>query len=623
MLIRTVKISLILLFFVIINFFLFAGSSNALYLASDRISSSWPRAESNHTIQFRTTENIPASGKIVIDFGADFNFSENFDYSDIDFSISDFSSGPFIDRALASSSSASDDGINIATSSSKIITINLNSANNITAGKYVKIELGTNADYGEAGNEQIINPNSLNSYRIIINTYNEQDVYIERAQIMVVTAEPVNFGALSRKRYLGASPIGWLNFGTMQTIVSLQTNYPARCRYAAVSGTSYAVMAEDFSYASSTAYYVNHTKIVDGLVNGGNYEYYVRCADDDGAYNDMHECVYASTTPYTTASGTPILNLDCVDYYITFSISAAEGEGGGDDEGTGGDDPDSDGDGTSSGGGSGSGSGGGGGGGIGSGAGMYLPYPPPPGAPGVVFTGWAYPGTEVVVLKDGIEVGKSLAGTQADFGAYLEVLNRGIYTFGLWAEDSLGRKSNTFSATFWMEAGTQTTISDIILSPTISLTKSVVTAGQVIETFGQTVPGSTVEVWLYPEKSGEVLDFEITKKDGLASASGEWSLFLNMDNLIDGSYLVKARATVADAGTSDFSAILKANIGAAQIEPSRICEGADLNHDGKVNLTDFSILLYHWGTDDECADQNHDGTVNLTDFSIMLFHWTG
>ena len=623
MLIRTVKISLILLFFVIINFFLFADSSSALYLASDRISSSWLGAASNHTIQFRTTENIPARGKIVIDFGADFNFSENFDYSDIDFSISDFSSGPFTDRALASSSSASADGINIATSSSKIITIDLNSANNITVGKYVKIELGINADYGEAGNEQIINPNSLNSYRIIINTYNSENVYIERAQIMVVTVEPINFGALSRKRYLGAAPIGWLNFGTTQTIVSLQTNYPARCRYATASGTSYAVMAEDFFYASSTAYYVNHTKIVDGLVNGGNYEYYVRCADDDGVYDDTHECVYASTTPYTTASGTPILNLDCTDYYIVFSILAAEGTGGGEDDGTGGDDPDADGDGTSSGGGSGIGSGGGGGGGIGDGAGMYLPYPPPPGAPGVVFTGWAYPGTEVTVLKDGIEVGKALAGAQADFGAYLEVLNRGIYTFGLWAEDSMARKSNTFSATFFMEAGTQTTISDIILSPTISLTKSVVTAGQVVEVFGQTVPGSTVEAWLYHEKSGYVLDSEIIKKDGLASASGEWSLFLNTDNLIDGSYLVKARTTIVDAGTSDFSAILKINIGAAQIEPTGICEGADLNHDGKVNLTDFSILLYHWGTDDECADQNHDGTVNLTDFSIMLFHWTG
>jgi hypothetical protein len=50
---------------------------------------------------------------------------------------------------------------------------------------------------------------------------------------------------------------------------------------------------------------------------------------------------------------------------------------------------------------------------------------------------------------------------------------------------------------------------------------------------------------------------------------------------------------------------------------------ADLNNDGKVNLVDFSILLYHWGTDHAIADLNSDGRVNLTDFSILLFNWTG
>jgi hypothetical protein len=48
-----------------------------------------------------------------------------------------------------------------------------------------------------------------------------------------------------------------------------------------------------------------------------------------------------------------------------------------------------------------------------------------------------------------------------------------------------------------------------------------------------------------------------------------------------------------------------------------------LNADKKVNLTDFSILLYNWGTKNPCADQNHDGNVNLIDFSIMMFNWTG
>jgi hypothetical protein len=54
---------------------------------------------------------------------------------------------------------------------------------------------------------------------------------------------------------------------------------------------------------------------------------------------------------------------------------------------------------------------------------------------------------------------------------------------------------------------------------------------------------------------------------------------------------------------------------------------SDLNRDGKVNLVDFSILLFHWNTDggrsDPPADINQDGRVTLTDFSILIFNWTG
>jgi len=54
-----------------------------------------------------------------------------------------------------------------------------------------------------------------------------------------------------------------------------------------------------------------------------------------------------------------------------------------------------------------------------------------------------------------------------------------------------------------------------------------------------------------------------------------------------------------------------------------ICPYADLNKDGRVNLIDFSILLFWWGKDDMCCDQNQDGNVNIVDFSILLYYWTG
>ena len=71
---------------------------------------------------------------------------------------------------------------------------------------------------------------------------------------------------------------------------------------------------------------------------------------------------------------------------------------------------------------------------------------------------------------------------------------------------------------------------------------------------------------------------------------------------------------------SGYSRAVNFYIGARDVEGPI---SADLNKDGRVNLADFSILLFHWNTDHGIADLNQDGRVSLTDFSIMLFQWTG
>ena len=52
--------------------------------------------------------------------------------------------------------------------------------------------------------------------------------------------------------------------------------------------------------------------------------------------------------------------------------------------------------------------------------------------------------------------------------------------------------------------------------------------------------------------------------------------------------------------------------------------GADLNFDGKINIIDFSILLYFWkqtSPANQCADINFSGLVDVFDFSIMMYQW--
>jgi hypothetical protein len=56
-----------------------------------------------------------------------------------------------------------------------------------------------------------------------------------------------------------------------------------------------------------------------------------------------------------------------------------------------------------------------------------------------------------------------------------------------------------------------------------------------------------------------------------------------------------------------------------------VCNGADFNHDSKVNSVDFSILLSFWKTNppfsNTCVDINRDSKVNAVDFSILLSQW--
>jgi hypothetical protein len=106
-----------------------------------------------------------------------------------------------------------------------------------------------------------------------------------------------------------------------------------------------------------------------------------------------------------------------------------------------------------------------------------------------------------------------------------------------------------------------------------------------------------------------------------ADSAGNWSASLNTSGLSLGQYNVKTRSVFADGSSSGFS--LPLPIGIGQEAAPDLAARADLNKDGKVNLIDFSILLFSWGTSDIIADINLNGKVDLTDFSIMIFYWTG
>jgi len=230
----------------------------------------------------------------------------------------------------------------------------------------------------------------------------------------------------------------------------------------------------------------------------------------------------------------------------------------------------------------------------------------------VVFQGRAYPQAFLTLFKNGAVAATFAAENSGLFEKELTGISAGRYTFGIFAEDTEGRKSVTLSFTVSILAGTTTTISGIFISPTIALTPTQIEKGDQVRIFGQAFPESQIDIFV---ASKEIV--EETKTD----PKGKWNYKLDTSPLEEREHQARAKALFEDGEQSPFSQTLSFLVVAPG---AMVCQGADLNFDGKVDIIDFSILLYFWEQTEpsnRCADINFDGIVNIIDFSIMMYWW--
>lgn len=596
------KIKIYLLILILVISFVPDVEAKNLISISDTISTSRPGLQSNHLIVFKTTEAIPPSGKIRItpELG-NFLIPSGLDYTDIDLATSSSRDTGYVERNLFSFPLFNADGISvIGSASTSVIEIRLRNNLGIDSGTFVQIKIGSNAIHEEIGDSHIINPGIPDSYHINIETLDSGNNILDRADPMIAITEAVKIIHRMPKIRSRGSPTGTLTFGASSTIMSLVTNYSADCRYSYASNTPYALMTDEFSYTGNYFHSIMLTGLASGL-----YKHYVRCQDEYG-----------------------IDDID--DYIVSFYVEGFEGDEGhgtedttSTDDGTGG----TIGDGTGSSdiddGGTGGGSGGGTGGGSGDTSGIYDPYDIPLDDPAIEFSGFAYSGSRVYLLVDGVATENTTANNVGAFSFGIDELPRGVYTFGIWAEDREGAKSLTYNTTFYVEEGTHSSVSDIFISPTLNSNVTEIDPGDSMSLHGYGAANTFTEIWFYPSLERTLREEEIIKQQVDVDSLGLWSTILNTEEAFSGQYRLKSRSNKDLMGYSEFSYIINIGVGETVEEVTNECAQGDLNGDGKVNITDFSIMLYWWNTDNTCADQNDSGNVDLTDFSIMMFYWTG
>jgi hypothetical protein len=259
-----------------------------------------------------------------------------------------------------------------------------------------------------------------------------------------------------------------------------------------------------------------------------------------------------------------------------------------------------------------SGGGGGGSGGGGSGSGGRDNRL---GETQVTIQGRAFPNATVHILIDGDQVGTVRTNGRGEF-LFNTATTPGTASFGFWATDAAGTRSTTVNTTFDVTQGAITNLSGILIPPTIRASNPSTNPNTPLTLSGQTIPNVTVEVRIDPGARN---------LSATADSFGNWSLPIS-SGLPANEYAAKARfveQTGALKTESPYGTALSLFIGVA----GKATSNADLNRDGKVNLTDFSILVFWWGTaggnSNPPADINGNGKVGLEDFSILLFNWTG
>lgn len=596
---------------------------------SDTLSDSGPLEQSNHTLKFILNTDVSPGGVFEITPPAGFEVlsTSTFGVRNVELWVdgtprsSAATSGPGVDQVEITTGSpgffrytlAPDGGIS---SGSRLeFRIGNRTTTSIQPSVTYSTSTGTTTTPGDI--EPIINSAVLGRHDVKLEVYDGG--LVANASFVIFLNEKVSMPNVDTTeevppfRFNGA-PTSTVGGTTLSVEISLETDELAICRYDISPGTAFGSMPGSFTNTGL----IFHSTVVS-VVPDSVAEYYIRCIDDEGNFNIDDFLIRFVVDPAPTGESNTDGTTDGDGTGSGDNGSGSGGGGGGTSGSSDGEEPTEGGD-TGSGG-SGGGGGGGSGGDSGSGGGGGFESTTGPYRSGdgqVIITGLAYPQSDVTILVDGQKFDTIKAGGTGAYSVTLDKIARGVYTFGIYAEGPDKVKSSTFSTSFTVTGARSSLLSNINIPPSISIKPDPVNPGEALTLSGYALPNANVTL-----QNGKLNTSSMKTLSAVSNASGAWSLQVDTTSFTKGTYQVRAKAEQVGGKVTNYSVYKYYGVGQTATVPIN----ADLNRDGKVNLIDFSILLFWWNSDggssEPPADINRDGNVSLTDFSILLFNWTG
>jgi hypothetical protein len=217
----------------------------------------------------------------------------------------------------------------------------------------------------------------------------------------------------------------------------------------------------------------------------------------------------------------------------------------------------------------------------------------------VVFNGFSSQSAFITIMDNGVVVGTISANLLGSFTKTLTNQSPGSHSFSIMATDIDSRSTPQYSFVISLQPFAETNISNILLPTTIEAQ-----ASSHVNLFGSATPNTEITIFVHSNPFTETFN---------SGWNGIWNHPI-AGALDPGSHTVYGRVSTQGGLQSIASNTVNFEVS---------CKVSDIDCSSRVDMVDFSILMYYWGTSSSQADINADGIVDLTDFSILMFYWDG